>query len=238
MGHDGDLGVPERGLPHAGLLPKDRAQRARCRSICGEMHSGFSTLRSALPMNLKPAIPIQGVVPRAGRHRAHHDDLERVPRGERRAFPVWQIMRGRSRCTRRSPRASTRTMSGSMRYRPLTARIMALPEMQEWIAAASSSPTTSTSSKPSFSGPRRRLDKLLLGLGARRLDDLGHFCDFGAHVLREFSRRHICASMPCLKSWSFTSGFDSALTISALSRVTMSFETLAGACSPYQVSNS
>ena len=39
--------------PKAGLLPKDRAARARCRSICGEMHSGFSNLRSALPMNLK-----------------------------------------------------------------------------------------------------------------------------------------------------------------------------------------
>src|SRR5260370_36438545 len=39
--------------PKADLLPKDRAARARCRSICGEMHSGFSDLRSALPMNLK-----------------------------------------------------------------------------------------------------------------------------------------------------------------------------------------
>jgi glutathione S-transferase len=39
--------------PKAGLLPKDRVARARCRSICGEMHSGFSNLRSALPMNLK-----------------------------------------------------------------------------------------------------------------------------------------------------------------------------------------
>src|SRR5256885_5735212 len=39
--------------PEAGLLPKERAARARCRSICGEMHSGFANLRSALPMNLK-----------------------------------------------------------------------------------------------------------------------------------------------------------------------------------------
>jgi glutathione S-transferase len=39
--------------PKTGLLPKNRAARARCRSICGEMHSGFSNLRSALPMNLK-----------------------------------------------------------------------------------------------------------------------------------------------------------------------------------------
>ena len=39
--------------PDAGLLPDARAARARCRSICGEMHSGFNALRSALPMNLK-----------------------------------------------------------------------------------------------------------------------------------------------------------------------------------------
>src|SRR5579871_135089 len=43
--------------PKAGLLPADRAKRAHCRSICGEMHSGFSNLRSALPMNLKAHFP-------------------------------------------------------------------------------------------------------------------------------------------------------------------------------------
>ena len=39
--------------PQAQLLPDDRAARAHCRSICGEMHSGFTALRSALPMNIK-----------------------------------------------------------------------------------------------------------------------------------------------------------------------------------------
>src|SRR5271157_4496619 len=39
--------------PQAGLLPKDQAARAHCRSICGEMHSGFISLREALPMNIK-----------------------------------------------------------------------------------------------------------------------------------------------------------------------------------------
>ncbi len=39
--------------PKAGLLPKDKAARAHCRSVAGEMHSGFYNLRSALPMNLK-----------------------------------------------------------------------------------------------------------------------------------------------------------------------------------------
>lgn len=43
--------------PDAGLLPKDRAARSHCRSICGEMHSGFSNLRSALPMNLRAHHP-------------------------------------------------------------------------------------------------------------------------------------------------------------------------------------
>jgi glutathione S-transferase len=43
--------------PKAGLLPTDRGARARCRSICGEMHSGFTNLRSALPMNLKARHP-------------------------------------------------------------------------------------------------------------------------------------------------------------------------------------
>jgi glutathione S-transferase len=43
--------------PKAGLLPTDRAARAHCRAICGEMHSGFTSLRSALPMNLKGHFP-------------------------------------------------------------------------------------------------------------------------------------------------------------------------------------
>ncbi|MDO9237664.1 MAG: glutathione S-transferase family protein [Aquabacterium sp.] len=44
-------------FPKAGLLPADQAARAHCRAICGEMHSGFSSLRSALPMNLRAHFP-------------------------------------------------------------------------------------------------------------------------------------------------------------------------------------
>jgi glutathione S-transferase len=43
--------------PEAGLLPKERIARAQCRSVSGEMHSGFYNLRSALPMNLKARHP-------------------------------------------------------------------------------------------------------------------------------------------------------------------------------------
>ena len=39
--------------PDAGMYPADRIARAQCRSVSGEIHSGFTNLRSALPMNLK-----------------------------------------------------------------------------------------------------------------------------------------------------------------------------------------
>lgn len=39
--------------PEAGMFPADRIARAHCRAISGEIHSGFSNLRSALPMNLR-----------------------------------------------------------------------------------------------------------------------------------------------------------------------------------------
>jgi glutathione S-transferase len=43
--------------PDARILPADRALRAHCRSISGEMHSGFGPMRSALPMNVKGDFP-------------------------------------------------------------------------------------------------------------------------------------------------------------------------------------
>jgi glutathione S-transferase len=58
--------------PEAGLLPGDAAQRAHCRSICGEMHAGFANLRAALPMNLKAHHPGFRVVTGA------QPDIERI----------------------------------------------------------------------------------------------------------------------------------------------------------------
>src|SRR5262245_1349864 len=58
--------------PKSRLLPAERKARAHCRAVCGEMHSGFSSLRSALPMNLKRSFPGHKVWARAG------DDIARV----------------------------------------------------------------------------------------------------------------------------------------------------------------
>jgi glutathione S-transferase len=43
--------------PEKRLLPRDRAARAHARAISGEMHSGFVSLRQALPMNIKAHFP-------------------------------------------------------------------------------------------------------------------------------------------------------------------------------------
>lgn len=58
--------------PEAGLLPVDPVARAHCRSICGEMHSGFSALRSALPMNLSTTVKNFAIWSRA------KGDIERI----------------------------------------------------------------------------------------------------------------------------------------------------------------
>ena len=72
LGHAGDRRVPQRSDARSGLLPADRAARAHCRAICGEMHSGFASLRSALPMNLKRTFPTTRSGPRA------QADIERI----------------------------------------------------------------------------------------------------------------------------------------------------------------
>jgi glutathione S-transferase len=43
--------------PDKGLLPADRSARAHARAVNGEMHSGFVSLRQALPMNIKGHFP-------------------------------------------------------------------------------------------------------------------------------------------------------------------------------------
>ena len=44
------------------LWPEGVAQRARARSICAEMHSGFTALRGACPMNIEASLPEVGAL--------------------------------------------------------------------------------------------------------------------------------------------------------------------------------
>ena len=45
------------------LWPRDAAARAHARSIAGEMHAGFSDLRTSMPMNLRRELPGKGRTP-------------------------------------------------------------------------------------------------------------------------------------------------------------------------------
>ena len=47
-------------FPEHALWPRDQADRARARSLCAEMHSGFGALRSACPVNIEASLPEVG----------------------------------------------------------------------------------------------------------------------------------------------------------------------------------
>ncbi len=124
--------------PKAGLLPSDAKARAHCRAICGEMHSGFGAMRGALPMNVKASFPGFKVWARA------QADIERV-------VAIWRECLG----TYGGPFLFGKTpgMADAM-YAPVVTRfltydvpldktcaayckrVMELPAMKEWVAAA------------------------------------------------------------------------------------------------------
>jgi len=49
-------------FPERQLWPADARQRARARSVCAEMHSGFQALRSHCPMNIEASLPEIGAL--------------------------------------------------------------------------------------------------------------------------------------------------------------------------------
>jgi glutathione S-transferase len=47
-------------FPDKALWPRDARRRARARSVCAEMHSGFGALRGAFGMNIEASLPEVG----------------------------------------------------------------------------------------------------------------------------------------------------------------------------------
>ncbi len=129
-------------FPGAGLLPKAAAARAHCRAISGEMHSGFTNLRSALPMNLKAQYP--GFKIWAGAQA----DINRITQ-------IWRdclnryggpYLFGAKPCLADAMYAPvvTRFATYDVRMDRASAdyceTILTLPEMMEWIEAARAEP--------------------------------------------------------------------------------------------------
>ena len=128
--------------PKAGLLPADQAARAHCRAICGEMHSGFSSLRSSLPMNIKARFPGFKVWSRA------KGDIDRITEIWKECLSVYggPYLFGKQPCMADAMYAPvvTRFLTYDVAIDTVCAayckRIIALPAMQEWIAAAKKEP--------------------------------------------------------------------------------------------------
>lgn len=128
--------------PKAGLLPADIKARAHCRAICGEMHSGFSALRGSLPMNLKAHFPNFKVWSRA------QADIDRVVAIWRECFKTYggPFLFGKQPTVADAMYAPvvTRFMTYDVALdRECAAyckRVMELPAMQEWFAAAKLEP--------------------------------------------------------------------------------------------------
>lgn len=60
-------------FPEKNLWPKASAARAKARSICAEMHAGFSALRSACPMNIEASLPEFGAIAMRDKEQVRHD---------------------------------------------------------------------------------------------------------------------------------------------------------------------
>jgi glutathione S-transferase len=128
--------------PDAGLWPQERKARARCRSISGEMHSGFVALRSALPMNLKARKPGFAVWSEA------QADIDRIHKIWGDCLTSWRgpFLFGEQPtiadamyapvCTR-FVTYDVKLAGAAAEY---CARIMRLPAMVEWIADATVEP--------------------------------------------------------------------------------------------------
>lgn len=127
--------------PHCALLPPELPARTHCRSVCGEMHSGFTALRSSLPMNLKAHSPGFRVWSRA---QADIDRITEIWRGCLSAHGGPFLFGERSMADAMYAPVVTRFLTYDVpldrRCAAYCKRIMKMPEMVEWVEAARREP--------------------------------------------------------------------------------------------------
>ncbi|MBI4723787.1 MAG: glutathione S-transferase family protein [Rhodomicrobium sp.] len=127
--------------PESPLLPKDPKARAHCRSISGEMHSGFYNLRSALPMNLRAYHPGFQVFPGA---QADIDRVVTIWRGCLKAYGGPYLFGPLSMADAMYAPVCTRFLTYDVKLDEACAgycrSIMAWPAMEQWAASAKAEP--------------------------------------------------------------------------------------------------
>ena len=126
-------------FPEKHLWPEDARARQVARSICAEMHGGFSSLRSAMPMNIRASHPGKGLSP------AVQKDIDRI-------VEIWQTCR--ARFGRNGDLLFGQFSIADAYYAPVATRfltyavtlprvaqryadtLLALPAVQKWMAQA------------------------------------------------------------------------------------------------------
>ena len=134
---------------HPGLWPQDPAARALARSVSAEMHSGFANLRAKMSMNIRKRYPGLGRTPESMADVARivslwSDCRARYGKGGRFLFGAVSIADAMY-----APvvlRFRTYEVELPADCRAYSDAVLALPAMQDWIAAA----MAETESLPQF----------------------------------------------------------------------------------------
>jgi glutathione S-transferase len=116
---------------HRSLWPADPLLRARARSISAEMHSGFPNLRNHMSMNVRKRYPGKGRTPEALREIRRIDEIWSQAQGPFLFGPFSAADAMYAPVVLRF-----RTYDVEVSNRAYYDAVLALPAMQEWIAAA------------------------------------------------------------------------------------------------------
>jgi glutathione S-transferase len=130
-------------FPDGRLWPEDPRARAMARAVSAEMHSGFSALRSHLPMNMRSSFPNRGVTPEA------QADINRITAawrdcrkrfGEGGAFLFGDLTIADAMYAPVVSRFRTYKIELDEEAQRYGEAVWALPALQEWLAAARNEP--------------------------------------------------------------------------------------------------
>lgn len=131
-------------FPDCELWPAEKQVRAVARAVSAEMHAGFGALRQQLPMNIRSSFPGRPLTAEA------QADINRI-------LAIWRDCRSRFGEGRGDFLFGRFTIADAM-YAPVVTRfrtykvvleddaeqycqtVMAMPAMQEWVAAARNEP--------------------------------------------------------------------------------------------------
>ena len=130
-------------FPGHGVWPAEPAARAFARSISAEMHSGFRSLRSTMPMNIRASLPGKGMTATTAQDIARIESLWAEARRRFGAGGPFLFGAFSGADAMYAPVVTRFATYGVPLTAPLMSyanAVMALPAMQQWVTAAHAEP--------------------------------------------------------------------------------------------------